>query len=705
MTRFFLVFVVLLATLLACPALAQEPPVPATEADLRALVDKAGSREENGGADLVTVFRRTDVAVEPSGLSRVVTWELLKVLSEKGASDTAELRLDYDPASNEVEILSVRLLRKDGPCVDIPPAAAEDLPQPQDAIYWGVRMKRLPIPRPDPGDAVEIRTASRGFVIAYLGDEVDGAAPVAPAAAAVPPAPGGPASPSASSPADERFVPPMRGHFYDLVTFQDRQPTKLRSYVITTPKDKPLQYEVYNGELQSDVTWDTERIRYAFWKQDVPAWKDRAYGPGPSDVSTRLVLSTIPDWKARSRWFYQVNVGQFEADDAIRARVRDLVRGKHSDEERIAAIVHWAADEIRYAGVSMGHGEGYTLHSGTMVYEDRAGVCKDKASMAITMLRAAGFTVYPAMTLAGGRVERIPADPFNHCVAALKKSDGSFMLVDPTWVVLSPELWSSAEGEQQYLVGTPEGEVLATTPAFRAEDNALVVESDADLDTEGTLSGTLLVWGRGTTDQRLRRELRQSRSASERQAFFETLVADIGPGAVVEPVALRDADLEALDRPLRLTVRYRIAHYASLGHESPASSTQAQAGRVAGLVFVPPVLRHPLQGARFAPYFEAATPQDTDRAIFLWTPRQREFRERITLPAGFSVAHLPSSAHLSGDAASLDVELSARGRRLEVSEKLVVKGRLIPVAAYPNLHEVVAAALAFSADPVVLERR
>ena len=44
----------------------------------------------------------------------------------------------------------------------------------------------------------------------------------------------------------------------------------------------------------------------------------------------------------------------------------------------------------------MGKGEGYTLHTGEMIYNDRSGVCKDKAGIAITMLRAAGYTVLEA---------------------------------------------------------------------------------------------------------------------------------------------------------------------------------------------------------------------------------------------------------------------------------------------------------------------
>jgi hypothetical protein len=42
----------------------------------------------------------------------------------------------------------------------------------------------------------------------------------------------------------------------------------------------------------------------------------------------------------------------------------------------------------------------------------------------------------------------IPADQFNHCVVAVKKTDGSFVMLDPTWSPFNMELWSRAESEQ-----------------------------------------------------------------------------------------------------------------------------------------------------------------------------------------------------------------------------------------------------------------
>ena len=90
--------------------------------------------------------------------------------------------------------------------------------------------------------------------------------------------------------------------------------------------------------------------------------------------------------------------------------------------------------------------------------------------MLITMLRAAGFESYAAMTMAGSRIDYIPADQFNHSVTVVKLRNGNYKILDPTWVPFLRELWSSAEQQQNYLMGLPEGADLMETP-ISAPDN------------------------------------------------------------------------------------------------------------------------------------------------------------------------------------------------------------------------------------------
>ena len=136
------------------------------------------------------------------------------------------------------------------------------------------------------------------------------------------------------------------------------------------------------------------------------------------DVAPKLMLSSTDSWRDKSLWFHGVNedYGSFDPTPEAQAKVDELIRGIDDPMRKIAVLTHWVADNMRYSGISMGKGEGYTLHNTRTNFTDRCGVCKDKAALLISMLRMAGFEAYPAMTMAGSRIEAIPADHFNHCV-------------------------------------------------------------------------------------------------------------------------------------------------------------------------------------------------------------------------------------------------------------------------------------------------
>ncbi|MBT3223380.1 MAG: DUF3858 domain-containing protein, partial [Proteobacteria bacterium] len=484
---------------------------------------------------------------------------------------------------------------------------------------------------------------------------------------------------------------PMGGHFYDVVYFHQGHPVKLRHYAVTTPRDKPVQFEVYNGEVFSYVAFDDDRLKYVFWMTNQAPYHHARHTADAPDVVPKVVLATVPDWPTKSRWFFEVNDTQFEANEAIRAKVAEITRGLKTDDDKIAAIVHWSADEIRYAGISMGQGEGYTLHPGPMIFDDRSGVCKDKAGMAITMLRAAGFEVYAAMTMAGSRVERIPADQFNHAVVALKKPDGTFVMLDPTWVVYSPEVWSSGEGEQHYVIGSPEGEELMRTPSFAAADNKLRLVARSTIDAGGGLTGRLTISAKGYGEQRLRREMVHYSIAPDRQSWFEHLVGNIGPGAQLEPVKISYPVLRDVTRPIEYNVNYHLAEFALQAEDA--------------IYFAPPTSKHLVDSSTLAPYLGAAQAEAIEAPLLFWAPRMRDVTETITLPAGYRVARLPDDRQIDNAVASLHTHLESKGNKLVYTYELQVKKRTIPQEEYPLFREVVQEALALPKDLIVLERR
>jgi len=665
-----------LIILLACTVFTSLSANTSDDKHLKELIKKAGNAEKYPGANLVVIFDSTKAKVMDSGLSYVTIHQLTKVLKPAGAIELASCRFGYDPLTAYVEVKKVRIFRKDGSIEVIPMERVLDHTAPTYMIYWGAREKMVPVGRLEKGDALETVAFRKGFTYALLNalNSPDDAF----------------ASIPQNEQEDKRYIPPMRGQFYDIVHFWSSLPVLLKSYAVSLPSNKPIQYQVYNGELTSWVHFKGDRTIYHWEKKNIQPFKREPNMVALSDVAPKLLLSTCRDWIAKSLWFNKVNedYGSFEVTPEIQKKVDELTKNCKTDEEKVYVLTHWVAEEIRYSGLSMGRGEGYTLHKGTMDFRDRCGVCKDKAGMLITILRAAGFKSYPAMTMAGSRIDRIPADQFNHCVVVWKKSKGNYVLLDPTWVSGVRELWSSAEQQQQYLMGVPEGADLKTTPISPPENHYFRVRGESKLTRNGTLKGWVTIKGEGQSDARIRRNLRGMKAL--RQEYFDRAMYAISPRAKI--ISLNYTDPYDISKPMKITIHYQIPGYATVLKNE--------------IIFTPVVARHFLSDRRTNSYLHMNLDlKERKYAFRTRCSKLIDFKEKISLPKGYKISNLPHFKSLTGNAADFSAEYIVSKNYLAFDENLSMKKRIYPAEEWPNFRQAVKSVKNVSETPIVLTKK
>jgi transglutaminase-like putative cysteine protease len=634
----------------------EEPPPLENEA-IREMIAEAGEKKDYPEDHMVVVHHHTDVSVEPTGLSHVVTRKVVKVLDTQAIKDLSVLRFDYDPASQYLDVRWVKVFKKDGKILNLKLSKMKDLPQPWRRIRWGARMKLVGVPGLSPGDAVAWETYSKGFQIAYLAQEEG----------------------------EEKYIPPMKGHFYDVILFEETAPLKERLYTLHMPDDKPVHAKVYNGEVQSEVRFDEDALHYEWSKRDVAARPDEKRQPGRNDFVTKVVLATVKDWAEKSVWFFNVNEPVFEFDEAIEKKVKKIIAGKKSDDEKVEALQRWVAHNIRYSGISMGKGEGYTIHPGIMTFNDRCGVCKDIAGMLITMMRAAGYTVYPAMTMAGARVEIVAADQFNHCVVAWKQPDGTFRMLDPTWSPFAVAEWSYAEGNQNYVVGSPEGEDLTKTPVFPAEKNRFIIKGKSKVDQDGGLRGSVSIQATGYPDTRMRRAFAYQ-AAGEGKALFHQFMTAISPFIRIK--GFKATDHGDLDKPFMVKMSYEDPHYAAADKKR--------------LSFVIPLGHFILNQERWSPYYLLGDWAKRKNPAMFWFPQQVDVTETVSIPAGLVTGSLPEPASYDGEWTSYDVKAELKGTSLQYAATWKVKDRLAPPEAFGDLEKLAKAIEEMGTAEVVL---
>jgi hypothetical protein len=672
------------------------PPLRAQEDSNLDHLRQPVSEKDYPGADVVVLYDSTDVDVMDSGLSYVRMHKLTKVLTGKGARDLRSVTFDYDPLSAAVEVLRVRVYRKDGSVHTLAPSDIYDYAAPARAIYWGARQKMAAVGWLEPGDAVETLVFRKGFTYALLAGEDD----------------------------DSRFVPPMKGHYYEIVEFWSSVPVKEKVFRVLMPENKPLQYEVYNGEVSSYVhfhpnaahrlkvdvnpavaqhaTADEDlhpthgmftragKVTYCWYKRDIAPFKGEPDMVAASDVAPKLLVSTSQDWYAKSTWFHGVNedFGSFAVTSEVQAKTDELLRGVTDELEKISILNHWVAEEIRYSGISMGEGEGYTLHTGKMTFSDRCGVCKDKAGMLVTMLRAAGFESYPAMTMAGSRIDRIPADQFNHSVTVVKRANGHWMLLDPTWIPGAREMWSSAEQQQEFLMGIPGGADVMTVPISPAENHYMRMKNTATLAADGTLEGVMELEAEGQSDGLIRRAFTRS-YLSIREDTYSSMLTRVYPLAEVKQQMI--ADPYDLSAPYRVRVEYRIPAFA----------------RITGgeLQFIPLFAGKVLGDAFHAPELSTRTNIETRKYGF----RQRcsrlvEVEESISVPPGMRARRLPEAASVKGESASFRSAMALEGNTLRFTATHRMEKRVYAAADWPDFRAALLARTALADSPVILTK-
>lgn len=613
-------------------------------------------------SDCVVLLDSTLVSVQPTGQGSFAVCKVIKVQTPKGAVANRVIKYDYDPLTALAEFKRVTVYRADGKVDELDVKQTCDYAAPARAIYWGARQIMLEVGVLQPGDVIDYEIAKKGFTYALLG---------------------------ASDEDESRFIPPMRGQFYDIVPFWCSDPTVRKVYKVSIPMEKEMQFQFYQGECASSMRYEDGRKAYTFAMNGVLPFKREPNMVDLFDAAPKLMMSSTPNWKEKSLWFNKVNEDyeSFAAYPEAQKKVDELIKGKKTEMEKIAVLTHWVADNIRYSGISMGKGEGFTLHNTKMNFTDRCGVCKDIAGTLVSFLRMAGFEAYPAMTMAGSRVESIPADHFNHCVAVVKLSNGTYMPLDPTWVPFCRELWSSAEQQQNYLPGVPEGSDLCITPVSAPENHYVRIKADNRLDAKGTLYGTFTITAEGQSDSSIRGIFTRGFQSQWKSAMEKQLLA-VSPKAKMLSVDYGKNPKDYQVAPIKITFRYEIPDYAVVGKEE--------------MVFKPMTMNNLYNQVRSYLRLDTSV-EERNYGFKDACSRLVELDETIQLPGGYRMVSADRDDSTQGSGAEFDGSLKQQGNQVVLHHRLALKKRVYEPADWKSYRDAVSAHKAYG-DYLVIKK-
>jgi len=478
-------------------------------------------REKFGNANAVIVFDTTSVSLENTGNYVESQHKLVKILSMKGKADYSEASFGYYLSYDTVIVELARVITPDGKVINVPKEDIKDVKIPAFGKFFlpNVRMKKITFP-----DIVE------GSSVEYVMKDI-------------------------------MRNPPMENNFDDMVLFEDMNPILSKVYVISSPMK--LKWKVKNDN-ENIVKFTEEKKKnntvYKWYASNVPGIVREPLMPPRTDVSKKLLVSSVPSWKVWSRWYYDLCKDKFATNDTMNIVIDSVLAGKKSREDSIRALYYYVSKNIRYVATTMsGKKGGYEPFPAIKTFRDKYGVCRDKAALLTAMLRKAGFEAYTVLTNPIAYVEKdVPVDQFNHAITAVRNRDRSFLFIDPT-AEHTVDFLPGYEQGKGVLVCDEKGEDLAYLPTIPAKNNLLFIENKSEIDDQGNLKGTMAFRMKGLMDMSFRGMLLYYPPERIKQ-IFQQIIKGISTDAVLDTFYYSDPN--DFYKPLEITLNFHSPDYA-----------------------------------------------------------------------------------------------------------------------------------------------
>jgi uncharacterized protein DUF3857/transglutaminase superfamily protein len=418
-----------------------------------------------------------------------------------------------------------------------------------------------------------------------------------------------------------------------------------------------------------------------------------SYYPEASDADS--MGPTFRNWSEVSGWLATLHDPPVAADDAIRAKAREISGGADTQMDKIRAIGRFAQD-VRYISIQTGldRGGGYRPHAAPEILRKSYGDCKDKVTLMRALLREVGVESFSVSINATDRYafrkEWPSPHQFDHVIIAVSVAGGvdspavgvsprfgRLLYFDPTDAYTPVGEIPEALQNSYALIVAPGGGELVSTPMAPGSSNRLHRSVEASLDEEGRIDVRLIENCSGSSGTRNRR-LYQSLSKPDYRKVIEHWISADAPGANVSEIVVDDA----ADSEFSLSVAFDADHYGQTMRDRLLIFLPAVVSRRDDTAFCDAERRHPvvLSGHK---YTETATFQ---------------------LPESFEVDESPEPVELSTGFGRYKAAIKIDGHKLIFERQLDLDSALIPPSEYGELRNFFAEIQRYEQTPVVLIR-
>lgn len=405
--------------------------------------------------------------------------------------------------------------------------------------------------------------------------------------------------------------------------------------------------------------------------RDIPSHPHWAALAARMDVEwgDAAVAGTDNEWRAIGAWVTKLEADRPTPSPEITAQTQQLIASAPDFYTKLERITDYIQKNIRYFIVMRGIG-GLQANHAPDIFRNRYGDCKDKTTLLISMLQAAGVHAY-YVPVDNKRGVVDPSEPSlygNHMITAIElpadandkrlqavvtaKDGKRYLIFDPTDERTPVGNLPSDEQGSYGLLSAGESSQVIALPVLPPDANGTERKGVFALAADGTLTGKVDSWHSGPEGADIRMFLKYT-DAKERHDAWETSIAQDMPGVVLK--SLKFEQPPALDKPLEFHYEVTAAQYAH------------QAG--------PLLLVRPRVVGSDSQSFD-----DKPRTVPIELTATGHWHDSfdITVPQGYVVDETPDPVDVDTDYASYHSKFAATGTTLHYERDFEVKKVEIP---------------------------
>jgi transglutaminase-like putative cysteine protease/tetratricopeptide (TPR) repeat protein len=436
------IFQLAFLALVAVNSWASDTPTPWTAPhftiDPKVLYGEASESAAPEGTNVLVLDDEESYSFDASSRSLYTEYTVYKVLTQQGAEGWSSISVTWEPWHQERPTIRIHVITPDYVVHDLDLKTLTDAPaqDEQSNIYSDRRVIRGPLPAVAPGSVVEQEIVVRENTPYFSAGTVG-------------------------------------RYFFGRVSV----PVRHSRLAIEAPSSVPLHYVMQLlPDLQPQKTESDGKVRIVFERGAIDSLETAdSYLPADMPAYPSVAFSTGTSWQLVAGDYAAIVESKIKSGD-VKAVVEKLTRGKPSQLEKVQAISGYLDKEIRYTGVEFADAE-IVPHSPNETLVRKYGDCKDKSTLLVAMLRAAGVPAYLALLNAGGRMDALAELPgmgfFDHAIVYVPGSPD--LWIDATDEFARPGQLPTSDQGRLALVVRPETTSLVRTPEASSQDN-LVAE-------------------------------------------------------------------------------------------------------------------------------------------------------------------------------------------------------------------------------------